>query len=122
MSLNFNFSSWPHAVLQFKSLSSNSASRIPLLLVTDALWPSGGEQGGVFPEDLVNLQSWEGPALLVSWCGLFSATDLPVVVPPVHASASSLGIEACVCLCVCVSPPLPWDLKGDSLYYPTLSD
>ena len=58
---------------------------------------------GVVSEDLVNLQAWEGPVLLGSRCGLFSAPALPVaVVPLVHVSASPLRIEVCVCVCVCV--------------------
>ena len=59
---------------------------------------------GVLSEDLVNLQAWEGPVLLASRCGLFSAPALPVVVvPPVHLSASPLR-SVCVCVCLCVTP------------------
>ena len=84
-------------MLQFnKSLSSSSPGSVPLLLITDAQWPSGGEQGSI-SEDLVNSQAWEGPVLLVSRCGMFSAPALPVaVVTLVHVSASPLGIEVCV--------------------------
>ena len=90
-------------MLQFnKSLSSSSPGSVPLLLITDAQWPSGGEQGSI-SEDLVNSQAWEGPVLLVSRCGMFSAPALPVaVVTLVHVSASPLGIEVCVRVCVCV--------------------
>lgn len=53
---------------------------------------------GVLSEDLVNLQAWEGPVLLASRCGLFSAPALPVgVVPPAHVSASPLrSVRVCV--------------------------
>ena len=97
-------------MLQFnKSLSSSSPGSVPLLLITDAQWPSGGEQGSI-SEDLANSQAWEGPVLLVSRCGMFSAPALPVaVVTLVHVSASPLGIEVCVrvCVCVCVYSPSP---------------